>query len=459
MGKDGSKEVGVVDRRAAARSSFAVMDRAVVRPPVNRLLWLALAAAGVGALGLAGWGYSVWVLTPSITVAADHLSVSRVRYGDFQGYVAVSGVAEPATIVDLDATSAGEIRELRVRDGERVAAGQVLVVLRNPELSLQVTAEEAQLAQGLAQLAAVQLDQAQSRLQHQRDLLDAAAQLALDNAKFQREAPLVHSGVLARAPQSDLAISVAHDQAVVATLQQEVAADRAGRAAQDREMSQAIATTQDSITRAEDNLGNLTITAPIAGLITGFEAQRGQVIAAGQSLGEVDDMDRLRIAVDVDQFYLGQVNQGGAATLDLDGQTYQLRVSSVEPEVTDRTFRVKLEFVGNIPPGLHAGQSVQPRLLIGDAHQSLEVANGAYLAGSADGDGPDGGVFVVSAGGTTATRRNVEFGRNNPDWVEVLGGLSAGERIIVSDTEDFKGIDRINIRGAIAPETDQENTP
>jgi len=441
----------------AARSSYAVMDRALVRRPINRPLGFGLAGAAVVAIGLAGWAYAEWALTPSLSVAADHLTIGTVHSGDFQGYVPVTGTAQPAAIVDLDASSAGEIRELRVRDGDHVTAGQVLVELRNPSLSLQVTAEQAELAQGLAQLAAVQLDQAQSRLQHRRDLLDAAAQLALDNAKFQREAPLVQGGVLARAPQSDLAISVAHEQAVVATLQQEVAADRGSQAAQDDEMTQAIATARQGIARAADNLDDLTITAPIAGQITGFELHRGQVIAEGQRLGEVDGLDQLRIAVDVDQFYLGQVSVGGAATLDLDDQTYRLRISRVEPEVTDRTFRVDLEFVGTAPAGLHAGQSVQPRLLIGDAHQSLVVANGGFLNDSADGS--SGNVFVVSPDGANATRRAVALGRSNPHSVEVLSGLRSGERIIVSDTENFKDIQRINIRGPIAPESDEETTP
>ena len=447
-----------MDRRIGARSSYAVMDRAVIRQPMNRPLIVTLAVAATLALGVAGYLLATWALTPTLSVAADHLTVGQVKLGDFQGYVPVSGTAEPATIVDLDASSAGEIRELRVRDGDHVTAGQVLLVLRNPSLSLQITDEEAGLAQGLAQLAAVQLDQAQSRLQHRRDLLDAQAQLALDVAKFQRQAPLVHDGFAATAPQSDLAINIAHDQSVVATLKQQAADDNASRAAQDAEMNLAITTAQTGIARAAENLADLTITAPIAGQITGFDAHRGQVIAAGESLGEVDGLDRLRITVNVDQFYLGEVVPDGAATLDLGDQTYRLRVSRVDPEVSDRTFKVELEFAGPVPSGLHSGQSVQPRLLIGDEHQSLMVANGGFL-NDAGGDNVAGQVFVVSPDGTKATKRTVEFGRSNPDWVEVLAGLTPGDRIIVSDTGDFKDIQRINIRGTIAPANDEETTP
>ena len=448
-----------MDRPAAMRSSYAIMDRAVARRPVNRPLVIAIGTLAVSVLGFGGWAYATWVLTPAISVNADHLTIATVHLADFQGYVPVTGTAQPTTIVDLDAASAGEIRDLRVRDGDRVTAGQVLIMLRNPSLSLQITSEQAELAQGLAQLAAVQLDQAQSRLQHQRDLLDASAQLALDGAKYNREQPLVIGGVLARAPQSDLAVSVGHDQAVVDTLRQEVAADRASSKTQDGEMAQAIATAQSGIARAADNLSDLIITAPISGQVTGFSAHRGEVIAEGQRLGEVDGQDRLRIAADVDQFYLGQVTEGGAATLDLDDRSYRLRVSRIDPEVSDRTFRIELEFTGPAPPDLRAGQSVQPKLLIGDAHQSLVVSNGAFLNDGAGRSGSGTQVFVVAADGRQAERHSAEFGRNNPNTVEVLGGLAAGERIIVSGTENFQDIERINIRGAIAPQSDEETTP
>ena len=79
-----------MDRRAAARSSFAVMDRAVTRRGVNRPLLAILAATALAGIGMGGWAYDVWVVTPSLTVTADHLAVGTVQQRDFQAYVPVS---------------------------------------------------------------------------------------------------------------------------------------------------------------------------------------------------------------------------------------------------------------------------------------------------------------------------------------------------------------------------------
>jgi HlyD family secretion protein len=88
------------------------------------------------------------------------------------------------------------------------------------------------------------------------------------------------------------------------------------------------------------------------------------------------------------------------------------------------------------------GETVQLRLDIGGERKGLVVANGPFYDDT-------GGqwVFVLPRGGDVAHRRRVELGRRNLEQVEVLGGLSPGERIIVSSYESFKNIDRITLSG------------
>jgi HlyD family secretion protein len=54
--------------------------------------------------------------------------------------------------------------------------------------------------------------------------------------------------------------------------------------------------------------------------------------------------------------------------------------------------------------------------------------------------------FVLTSSGTGAERRNVHLGRRNPEQIEVLTGLSAGEQIITSSYESLRAFDRISIR-------------
>ena len=83
---------------------------------------------------------------------------------------------------------------------------------------------------------------------------------------------------------------------------------------------------------------------------------------------------------------------------------------------------------------------LQGRLSLGEDEPGLVLESGAFLEAS----GGDW-VFVLDAGGSTAHRRRIKLGRRNAEQVEVLSGLAAGERVIVSDYTGLDRIDRIDL--------------
>ena len=55
-------------------------------------------------------------------------------------------------------------------------------------------------------------------------------------------------------------------------------------------------------------------------------------------------------------------------------------------------------------------------------------------------------VYVLDSSGKTATKRDIEIGRSNPDYLEVLEGLRPGERVIVSDYSGYEDREKIRLR-------------
>jgi HlyD family secretion protein len=81
------------------------------------------------------------------------------------------------------------------------------------------------------------------------------------------------------------------------------------------------------------------------------------------------------------------------------------------------------------------------RLELGAASKGLVAANGPFFEET-------GGnwVFVLPKSGNVAERRSVRFGRRNPEQIEVLSGLAAGERIISSGYDQLRKFDRVEIQ-------------
>ncbi|HPU15152.1 MAG TPA: efflux transporter periplasmic adaptor subunit, partial [Polymorphobacter sp.] len=92
------------------------------------------------------------------------------------------------------------------------------------------------------------------------------------------------------------------------------------------------------------------------------------------------------------------------------------------------------------PAALQRGQTLQPRLTLGDPAPALLIPNGAFYTDS-------GGnfVFVVAKNGKSAEKRPVRLGRRNPETIEVIGGLAPGDRVITSAYTGFADKDRLKL--------------
>jgi HlyD family secretion protein len=197
---------------------------------------------------------------------------------------------------------------------------------------------------------------------------------------------------------------------------------------------------QSGLSIARDNLDALNLRAPVAGQLSGFSVQVGQSLQRGERVGQIDSPGRNKLIAGVDEFYLGRVQIGQKAQLDVGGKRYLTKVSKIYPQVQNGQFQVDLLFLGDEPVDLQRGQTLQARLTLGDPTPARMIPNGAFY-------NETGGawVFVVSPDGRSAVKRNVRLGRRNTDTIEVLEGLDPGERVITSPYTGFADKTRLDL--------------
>jgi HlyD family secretion protein len=146
------------------------------------------------------------------------------------------------------------------------------------------------------------------------------------------------------------------------------------------------------------------------------------------------------VEAEVDQFYLERVRIGQAATVDVHGKQARLRVTRILPAVQSGRFTIELEFVGLTPPDLLPGEEVRGQLTLGRDAAALVVPAGAFLEQT-------GGnwLFVLTPDGSSALRRTVRPGRRSAEQLEILSGLTPGDRVITSTYRGWEDFDRINL--------------
>jgi HlyD family secretion protein len=416
--------------------SGGAMDRVVVRKRIDRRILIAAGGGGLLLLILLFWLFAP--RADSQSVEADRLTISTVEQGTFDDFLPLRARVTPLVTVYLDAVEGGRVEKKLVEDGASVVAGQPLAVLSNAELQLSTLEKQAEVEQQLNNMRSQELALTQTRNSNLRDLNQAQTDLAKMRRQYELQKPLAEKGFVSSKIFKDTQDDLRYQQQRLQILKQSISQTEALQTSQLSQLRAAAGSLNTSMGVAQSSLGQLNIRAPVTGQLSGFDIQLGQSLQQGERIGQIDSAGADKLQADVDEFYLGRVQVGQAANADIDGKTYQLKVAKVYPQVRNGQFQIDLVFEGPEPKSIQRGQTVQAKLTLGDSTRAVLIPNGAFFN-----DTGGAWVFVVDSGGKSATKRQVQLGRKNSDFIEVLGGLKPGERVITSSYSGLVDKDRL----------------
>ena len=420
--------MSLVEIRQTHRSeavSGGAMDRVVEAKRIDKRVLIAAAAAGVLLIVLVFYFFAP--RADSQSVAMERLTVSTVERGIFEDFLPLRARVTPLVTVYLDAVEGGQVKQLAVEDGEQVVKGQLLAVLSNANLQLSTLARQTEVEQQLNNMRAQELALAQTRSTNQRDINQAETDFAKARRQYDLYRPLAERGFVSAKAFNDAKDDLSYQSRRLSILRRSVAQDEQLQASQLQQLRASTSSLNSGLEIARGSLSQLNLRAPVSGQLSGFSIQLGQSVQQGERLGQIDSAGRNKLMADVDEYYLGRVQVGQSASAEVDGKTYRLRVAKVYPQVRNGQFQVDLVFDGPEPPDMQRGQSVQAKLMLGDSAPATLIPFGAFFN-----DTGGNWVFVVDRGGRSATRKAVQLGRRNADFIEVIGGLSPGDRVITS---------------------------
>ena len=432
--------MSVMEFRKAPGETEAVsggnMDRVVVRKKIDKRILIG--GAGGAALLLI---LIFWLFAPragSQTVNADRLGIATVQNGIFDDFLPLRARVTPLVTVYLDAVEGGRVEEMAVEDGAQVAKGQLLAVLSNADLQLSTLARQTEVEQQLNNMRSQELALQQTRSANMRELNLAQTDLAKAQRQYNLQAPLAEKGFVSSKQFNDTRDDLNYQKQRLAILRRSLAQDEALQANQLAQLRASSSSLNSSLSIARSSLNQLNIRAPATGQLSGFTIQLGQSLQRGERLGQIDSAGGNKLVADVDEFYLGRVQRDQTASVEADGKTYQLKVAKVLPQVRNGQFQIELIFVGPEPKSIQRGQTMQVKLTLGDSSRAVLIPAGAFFNDT-------GGqwIFVVDSGGNSATRRTIQVGRKNADFIEVLGGLKPGEKVITSSYSGLVDKDRL----------------
>ncbi len=471
-----------IDRDAPAprsRARLLLASGAVLLALAGGVLWLVLARAA----------------TPTVRTAAAR---PAAQAADGSSVLDASGYVTARRQATVSAKITGKVTEVLIEEGMRVEEGAVLARLDDTEVKAQLALAQAQLAAARAQVAEIrtQLDQAGRDHDRQREIFErqaplatARAQLAaaraqvtevqaqieqaereherqrelyerqliaaqsLDAARAQRDA------LRARLAASTEQVRVAQEAVAVAELNtaQAVETARAQRDALRAKLAaagEAIRVAQEGVAVAEVQVANTVVRAPFSGIVVAKAAQPGEMISpisAGggftrTGIGTLVDMESLEIQVDVNEAFINRVTPGQPVEATLNAypdSRIPAEVIAIIPTADRSKATVKVRIaLKQKDPRIVPDMGVRVAFLDPQAPARAGAAPpraGVLVPGAAvrpengQAEGGQGLVFVYAEG--KVERRRVALGQSMGNERQVLSGLRAGERVVLSPPE------------------------
>ena len=166
----------------------------------------------------------------------------------------------------------------------------------------------------------------------------------------------------------------------------------------------------------------------------------GETVNPGQNLGQIDILNGgYKVRARIDEHYNGRVFAGQKGEFRFKNELYDLEIRKVYPEVTTGVFEVDMDFLQETPDEILRGQNLQIRLALSDEAEAILIPRGGFYHAT-------GGrwIFVLSDDNSEANRRDgLQIGRQSDRFYEVLSGLEPGEKVIVSNYDSYKEVDKL----------------
>ena len=376
---------------------------------------------------LAGLGFGAWYWSTALQAAPVKVAPVTAKAGGASAPGAVlnaSGYVTARRRATVSSKVTGKVLEVLIEEGQTVREGQILARLDDSQMRAALGYAEAQLSAS------------------RKSAAEDQARLVQAELTLKRREQLLKENVVGRAELDAAQSEVDSLKARIAYAQQQVL----------------VAESQVHVQRT--NLADMVVRAPFAGVAVSKDAQPGEMISpvsAGggftrTGIGTIVDMSSLEIEVDVNETYINRVTPGQKVEAVLDAyQDWRIPAHVITTIPTaDRqkaTVRVRIGFDKLGDPRILPDMAVKVSFLRDEPAGGSAAPPAASVTVPKAAIRTDGGrsiVFIVKE--DRVERRAVSVGVATGDQVEVLSGISAGEKVVIDGPPALKDGDKVKVQ-------------
>jgi HlyD family secretion protein len=368
------------------------------------------------------------------------LWVDTVKRGAMLREIEGTGSLVPEQIRWLTATTASRVADVRARSGTPVLASTVVLVLENPDLVLQSLEADRQEAAAEAELVNLEARLRNEHLAQESQVVDLDSQRSESARRAAADDDLAKRGFLSK-------LELAQSRGRADALDGRVKLETKRLGALDQETSAQVTSQRAQVERLKSiaqfrrrQLDDMSVKAGAAGVLEDVPLQVGQWVIPGTVLGKVAQGEKLKAELRIGETLAKDVQLGQVVAVDLRGAgVVRGKVGRMDSSVQNGTVKIDVGFDAPLPAGARPDLSVDGRIEIERLDDVLYIPRPAVSSAQSS-------ITLFRVDGNGAARVPVRLGRASVKTIEIAGGLSAGDQVVLSDTSAWSTLDRLRLK-------------
>ncbi|MCK5692615.1 MAG: HlyD family efflux transporter periplasmic adaptor subunit [Bacteroidales bacterium] len=366
------------------------------------------------------------------------VQISTVELGKVVRSFSGEGIVEPQSEVLILSPASSIIKEILEEVGSHVNEGEPIIILDPSPVQSQIENIQDQLEMKQNSLRKNKLNARSTKVDLDYNVQVKNLRIASLKSELADQEQLLEVGGIspARFEKTKQELELAEKDLVMLKEKnsinlQQLEADEEGLRLQ-------IEMQEKELAVKEEALSKMIIRAPSAGIILSIRGKVGEKVDNDRLLIEMSDLTNFKIQGKVDDDYSEQLKTGTRVYVGLDNEQLTGVVGTVNPVIRDR----KIEFDVNLRESNH--YKLRPNLNVSldivreERDSVLRINNGPAI-----GRGNEHKVFVLQNG--NAIEREITTGMRTEEYVEVIEGLTEGERIVLSDISSVEDLEELEL--------------
>lgn len=364
--------------------------------------------------------------------------MATVERGDVTNTISASGLVIPAFEREINAPVATEIKNVSLSTGAEVQKGDLILELDQEytQLEYDQLKDELDLRKNNIEKLKLQFDKDLRDLDY-RDQIKA---LQVDELKAQvadqKRLLNIGGGTAEELEQAELQLKVAKLEKKM--LENELSYSKSVNVNEKKGLELEYTIQEKRLKELRRKLTETSVRSPQAGVITWINEDIGRTVAEGETLVRIADLGRYIIEATSSDRNSQKLELGLPANVRIGGNNLQGSISRILPAVENNTVKFYVELDKSNSEFLRPNMRAEVFIITNKKEDVLRVKNGVAFRGAGNQE-----VFFVE--GNKAVKRKIRKGISNSDFVELLSDAKVGEKIIISETKDYKHLDEFTL--------------